>query len=99
VLGVSKGNVTLMIGGKKNGKALEVSEGDVLVLPAGVGHYAVSNETHYEIIGGYPNGRLWDMMTGAAAERKTAFKNMALLPIPETDPVLGTSGPLVQLWK
>ena len=88
-----------MIGGKKNGKVLDVSEGDVLVLPAGVGHYAISNETRYEIIGGYPNGHSWDMMTGTPEERKTAFKNMVSLPVPETDPVFGKSGPLIQLWK
>jgi uncharacterized protein YjlB len=97
-LGVSKGKVKLMIGGQINGKELDVSEGDVLVLPAGVGHFAISGETHYEMVGGYPGGHVWDMMTGTAEERKIAFKNMASLPIPERDPVLGTGGPLIQLW-
>jgi uncharacterized protein YjlB len=99
VLGVSKGKVELMIGGKKNGKVLDVSEGDVLVLPAGVGHHAISNDTRYEIIGGYPEGYSWDMMTGTIEERLLALKNIASVPIPKTDPVFGIEGPLIHFWK
>ncbi len=99
VLGVSKGSVSLKIGGQKNGKIFEVSAGDVLILPAGVGHFAVSEHKNYEIVGGYPDGKSWDMMTGTAEERKAAFRNMALLTIPTTDPVFGANGGLIDLWK
>ena len=80
VLGVSKGKVKLMIGGQKTGKMFEVSEGDVLALPAGVGHYSIQSNTPYEIVGGYPEGRSWDMMTGTIEERKSAFINIAAVP-------------------
>ncbi len=99
VLGVSKGKVILVIGGKKTGKIFEVPEGDVLVLPAGVGHYSIQGNTPYEIVGGYPDGRSWDMMTGTIEERKSAFINIAAVPVPTTDPLYGEKGPLLQWWK
>ena len=99
VLGVSKGSVSLRIGGQKNGKIFEVSAGDVLILPAGVGHFALSNHKNYEITGGYPEGKSWDMMTGTPEERKAAFRNIASLTIPTTDPVFGSNGGLIDLWK
>ena len=88
-----------MIGGQKKGKIVEVSAGDVLVLPAGVGHFAISNQKDYMVVGGYPDGLSWDMMTGTAEERKIAFENMASIPIPKTDPVFGIYGDLIDLWK
>ena len=99
VLGVSKGSVSLKIGGQKNGKIFDVSAGDVLILPAGVGHFAISEHKNYEIVGGYPDGKSWDMMTGTADERKAAFRNIASLTIPTTDPVFGINGGLIDLWK
>jgi uncharacterized protein YjlB len=98
VLGVGKGKVKLQIGGK-NGIKIEVSEGDVLILPAGVGHFSLSESKDYEIVGGYPNGLSWDLLTGTAEERKIAFENIPKLLIPETDPIFGEMGELHNLWK
>lgn len=98
VLGVGKGTVTLHIGGEK-GISIEVSAGDVLILPAGVGHCAISEHMNYEIVGGYPDGRDWDLLTGTPDERKESIPCIEKLPIPKTDPVFGKDGELLKLWK
>ncbi|NJN33697.1 MAG: cupin [Saprospiraceae bacterium] len=97
VLGVGKGSVVLHIGGK-NGLSLSVSAGDVLILPAGVGHYALTDDKNYEIVGGYPEGKSWDLLRGSDDERKIAFSNLEKLSIPSTDPIFGLEGELLKLW-
>lgn len=98
VLGVGKGTVTLHIGGEK-GISVEVSAGDVLILPAGVGHYSLSEHKNYEIVGGYPDGKDWDLLTGTADEREKAIPRIEKLTIPQTDPVFGKEGALLKLWR
>lgn len=44
VIGVNKGQVTLKIGGKE-GRFFTIKSGDVILIPAGVGHFSLSNET------------------------------------------------------
>jgi uncharacterized protein YjlB len=88
-----------MVGGKKTGKELRVSAGDVLILPAGVGHFALPGNDKYEMIGGYPDGNKWDMMTGTAEERKIALIHIGLLPVPATDPVFGSQAGIFDYWK
>lgn len=98
VLGVGEGTVSLRIGAEK-GISIEVSAGDVLILPAGVGHSAISEHMNYEIVGGYPNGRDWDLLTGTEDERKTALPLIKKLLIPAKDPVFGAEGELLRLWE
>ncbi|QMW00721.1 cupin [Spirosoma foliorum] len=99
VLGVGYGSVSLQLGGKRNGLALTVSTGDVLIIPAGVGHRALTEGTNYEIVGGYPGGLAWDLMKGNLEERTLAFARIPQLALPETDPVFGTKGALLQKWN
>lgn len=98
VLGLGRGSVTLKIGGQ-NGMLIEAHAGDVIILPAGVGHFAFSQHTGYEFVGGYPNGNSWDLLTGLPQERERALKNLELVPLPQTDPVYGVTGHLLRLWK
>jgi uncharacterized protein YjlB len=97
VLAVAEGEVTLQIGGSK-GIQILVSKGDVLILPAGVGHFSVSYHTNYRIIGGYPNGADWDLLTGTPEEREFAILNIKMVPIPTLDPVFGRNGKLGTHW-
>ena len=98
VLAVAYGNVTLQIGGSK-GQVIELSVGNVLIIPAGVGHCAISTQTNYQVVGGYPNGGSWDLFTGTADERKQALENISKVSIPTTDPIFGSRGILLELWK
>ncbi|MGI9552680.1 MAG: cupin domain-containing protein [Aurantibacter sp.] len=98
VLGISKGSVNLQLGGK-NGKQLLVSAGDVIVIPAGVAHRSMDVHSGYEVVGGYPDGRAWDMIYCEAEKYNAAKTVIEALPIPKTDPMFGTNGPLNGFWK
>ena len=99
VIGLGFGEVQLKIGGSK-GTVLTITAGDVIIIPAGVGHYSISEHTHYRFVGGYPDGHNWDIKTGLEeGERAAIVKNIAAVQIPTTDPVYGNKGSLFELWK
>jgi uncharacterized protein YjlB len=99
VLGLGRGKVSLKIGGV-NGKIFDLNIGDVLIIPAGVGHHSVSAHTNYQFVGGYPNGNDWDLKTGLEEhERTTILKAISNLAIPDKDPIFGQEGILFEKWK
>jgi uncharacterized protein YjlB len=98
VLGVGKGNVVLQLGGM-NGKIFTVSAGDAIILPAGTGHSAFKQDEHYEIVGGYPDGKTWDMCTGLEDDRISILNRIKNVSIPALDPVFGLKGQLPVSWR
>ena len=98
VLGVCKGETLLLLGGEE-GVTIFIEEGDVLVIPAGVAHMNLGKENDVTCIGGYPDGRDYDMNYGNRNERPRTDHNIASVPLPETDPVLGKEGGLLEIWK
>jgi uncharacterized protein YjlB len=98
VLGVYSGVATLRLGGE-HGKSVEVHAGDVIIIPAGVAHQNIGASGDFGVVGAYPRGRDWDLLRGLPGERPKADHNIAALPMPDTDPVYGTKGPLRELWK
>jgi uncharacterized protein YjlB len=97
VLGVASGSARLMLGGPK-GREFDVGAGDVIVIPAGVGHRRLSSSPGFLVVGGYPPGQDWDLLRGEPGERPTADQNIAAVPLPATDPVSGRSNPIADLW-
>jgi uncharacterized protein YjlB len=97
-LGIVAGRATVMLGGP-GGKRFEVGAGDVLVLPAGTGHCRVESSDDLLVVGAYPPGQSWDMRYGDPGEHDEVLANIAVVALPETDPVLGSGGPLVELWR
>lgn len=98
VLGVFQGNAKLLLGGEQ-GKIFNVRTGDVIVIPAGVGHKCLSHSIDFEVVGAYPNGASADMKKGETGERPQADQNISQTPIPDTDPISGLGGPLINIWK
>jgi uncharacterized protein YjlB len=84
--------------GGESGSQVEISAGDVIVIPAGVGHKRIRADRAFGVIGGYPQGRSWDTCYGRPDERPAADRRIAAVPLPETDPVTGPTGPLPHLW-
>jgi uncharacterized protein YjlB len=98
VLGVYAGSAVLHLGGEQ-GKQIEVEAGNVLVIPAGAGHKKISALNDFGVIGAYPDGMDYDLMTGKENERPLADERIAAVPLPETDPVLGKEGGIAEYWK
>jgi uncharacterized protein YjlB len=99
VLGLGMGNVSLKIGGV-NGRIFHLKTGDVVIIPAGVGHYSISTHTNYQFVGGYPNGNEWDLKTGLENnERVQILKSISTVKMPEMDPIFGHEGLMFEKWK
>jgi len=91
VLGVAAGKVTVRLGGD-DGRLFRLKAGDMLILPAGVGHRRVGGDEGLKVIGAYPRGQShFDMKRKGHAAPK--------VPLPKTDPFYGEDGPLRRLWR
>ncbi|MBD7969993.1 cupin domain-containing protein [Paenibacillus gallinarum] len=98
VLGVIKGSVKLHIGGEK-GIILTASAGDILVLPAGTGHKKLESSLDFRLVGAYPDGMSYNTHKGGKGERPEVLHEIARVPLPDQDPLLGAEGPLLVHWK
>ena len=97
-LGIVAGRASVMLGGP-GGERFEIGAGDVLVLPAGTGHCRLESSGDLLVVGAYPPGQAWDMRYGDPGEHDEVLANIAAVALPQTDPVLGADGPLVELWR
>lgn len=97
VLGVRSGSATIQFGGEQ-GKALQVSAGDVAVLPAGTGHKLLESTDDFKVVGAYPKGAEPDKKLGKPEERPDVLEAILDAPLPEKDPVYGNDGLLLTNW-
>ena len=97
-LGIYSGWVKAQFGGPE-GKVATAQAGDVLIIPAGVSHKNVDQSPDFRVVGVYPRDQTWDMNYGKPTERPQADEHIKNVPLPETDPVFGKTGPLILLWK
>ena len=98
-MGLGWGSVSLKIGGA-SGQVFHLSAGDVVIIPAGVGHYSVSEHSNYQMVGGYPNGLDWDLKTGLElGERTQILQAITAVEMPEKDPIFGEDGLLFEKWS
>ena len=99
VIGLGFGEVTLKIGGA-SGEIFKLTTGDVIIIPAGVGHYSISKHSDYQFVGGYPDGNEWDVKTGLEeGERDIILNTISKVKIPKADPLYGIDGFLFKKWK
>jgi uncharacterized protein YjlB len=98
VLGIYSGSALLQLGGS-TGQQTHVQAGDIIVIPAGVGHKKLESSADFGVVGAYPDGRSFDTLRGQPGDRPQADKNIAAVPLPATDPLLGKAGGVGPLWK
>ncbi|OMF88404.1 cupin domain-containing protein [Paenibacillus sp. FSL R7-0273] len=97
VLGVMSGTASLQLGGDA-GRTLEVSAGDVLVLPAGTAHKLLHSSTGFRVAGAYPGGADYNTRLAEPDDLAAALQEIAEVPLPDSDPVYGKAGPLLEAW-
>lgn len=98
VLGVYSGSAKLHLGGEQEQK-VDVQAGDVIIIPAGVAHKNLGSSRDFRVVGAYPDGNSYDLKNGKESERPQADKNIAAVPMPSADPLLGQSGGLTEIWN
>jgi uncharacterized protein YjlB len=98
-LGIARGEAILLVGGD-GGEEVPLFAGDVIILPAGTGHKRLSASEDFLVVGAYPAGQNWDLISAnERAKKPEAQKRIAKVPLPDKDPILGGRGPLMHLWK
>jgi uncharacterized protein YjlB len=99
VLYVVGGAASLAFGGPE-GETIEVDAGDMVVIPAGVGHCNKGSNGGFSVVGAYPRGQEnYDLRTGKEDERPEVLENIRDVPLPESDPLFGEKGPLLRHWS
>lgn len=98
VLGVIQGQAKVIFGGP-DGKVIDISAGDMVVIPAGTGHCRMAASDDFKVVGAYPQGQeKYDICTEKddVEEKKNNIENV---PLPDNDPVQGPGGVLKTAWK
>jgi len=98
VLGICGGEARVQFGGE-SGVVVEIEQGDVAILPAGVGHKKLEGSSDLLVVGAYPPGSDCDLMHDRFKDHRGALERIAKVPLPSTDPVFGKEGSLLDLWK
>tara|TARA_R110000824_G_scaffold401791_1_gene616485 strand:- start:1431 stop:1949 length:519 start_codon:yes stop_codon:yes gene_type:complete len=94
-LGIFRGQAKARLGGP-NGRELMLYAGDVLVLPAGVGHACVEADEDFCMVGAYPPGQEADIERGDSVQLAAAQSRVAAVALPEDSPV---GGSITALWE
>ncbi|KAI8933129.1 hypothetical protein NX059_009770 [Plenodomus lindquistii] len=83
-----------------DGVEVDVSEGDVIVVPAGVSHRSLSSDDDFWYIGVYPKDapRWRNNHCEGDESMEDLFKEIRNVAVPNSDPVYGARGPLCQIW-
>jgi uncharacterized protein YjlB len=98
VLGVARGRARVRFGGTR-GKTVSLRTGDVVILPAGTGHQALTVSKDLLVVGAYPVSGKYDEFRARPADHTKALRMIPKVRAPTKDPVFGKKGPLKRLWK
>ena len=98
VLGIYAGRVKVQFGGP-DGQMATARIGDVIIIPAGVSHKSLDLSQDFLCVGAYPEGQSPDMQYGKPGERPQTDRNISSVALPQSDPVFGRNGPLVEIWR
>lgn len=92
------GEAELQLGGE-GGERVTVRHGDALVLPAGTGHKCLTSTSDFLVCGCYPPGQESPDLKREDDPRDGVEARIAAVPLPETDPLFGSAGPLLEAWS
>ena len=99
VIGCVAGEAEIGFGGDSGGKVM-FRAGDIVVIPAGVGHKRLSDRRDgFTVVGGYPPGQSGVISQPGDYPLSKAKEKIARLELPRGDPVFGPQGPLMEKWR
>jgi uncharacterized protein YjlB len=98
VLGIAKGSAKVRFGGR-NGRTLKLKAGDAVILPAGTGHQCLWASKSFMAVGAYPPSGSYDECRPTAREHARSVKSVRAVARPRKDPLFGSQGPFLKLWK
>ena len=93
VLGVARGSATLRLGGNK-GKTVKVTAGDVILVPAGVGHECLKANKEFLVVGAYPPAGTYNECRGSFQEHENAVASIRRVATPKQNPLFGFAKPI-----
>ena len=92
-LAIARGRVRVQLGGE-GGRGFDLAAGDVVVLPAGVGHRNLGASEDLLVVGAYPPGAAPEEYSGRPGEHDKAIVAIPRVPDPSSEPVTGDAWPL-----
>lgn len=95
-IGVLSGEATLMIGGE-SGQKQKITQGQVLLLPAGYGHRLLESTEDFKVALSYPEQVDLKIET-SINDLSQVNSEINSVPLPKTDPVYNTQGPMFKEW-
>jgi len=97
VLSIASGSAKCCFGGEENEGRVELvlEKGDVVLVPAGVGHRLLEDYGGFQMVGSYPGGTSWDMCYGHSGEQ-AKVKAIEKLAWFKRDPIYDEHGPSLQ---
>ena len=98
VLGCAGAAVEVQFGGP-DGPHVAFEPGDVAIIPAGVAHCRISQDTNIIVVGAYPAGQEdWDLKRDNPGDYLAALSEIPEVAAPTADPVTGSASPLLDHW-
>ena len=97
-LGIYSGTATVQLGGD-SGVTVAIAPGDVVVIPAGVGHKQLESSRDLGVVGAYPAGQSPDLCRGIGGGKAKHRESIAATTMPASDPLYGPDGPIFEHWR
>lgn len=98
VLSCVAGTAKIGFGGD-DGIVADVSVGDVVAIPAGVGHKRLSASPGFQMAGGYPPGQRGDIVRPGEMSLEEAQAALRGVALPQTDPISGKADGIAAIWR
>lgn len=81
-LAIISGSGDVLLGGALNGERFSIKSGDVVLIPAGVGHQLISQSDSFRVVGCYPKGKTYLTFRSFKKYREGYRKAYAADPVP-----------------